>query len=109
MHLSLFQGIITTDGQYWVEQRRFALKHLKDFGFGKVGLEGVIQEEVEELVKQLTKLDSQDIRLLASRCSFFCTLTSSGWRHCLVSLSSIFFGVLLLVRDFNWKIQRSKE
>ena len=51
-----------TEGQDWVEQRRFALKHLKDFGFGKVGLEGVIQEEVEELVKHLIKLNNQDFR-----------------------------------------------
>ena len=31
------------DGQEWTDQRRFALKHLKDFGFGRAGLEGVIQ------------------------------------------------------------------
>ena len=40
------QGIITTDGQEWTETRRFTLKHLKDFGFGRAGLEGVIQGEV---------------------------------------------------------------
>ena len=27
--------------------KRFTLKHLKDFGFGRVGLEGVIQGEVK--------------------------------------------------------------
>ena len=27
-------------------KKRFTLKHLKDFGFGRVGLEGVIQGEV---------------------------------------------------------------
>ena len=59
---SLLQGIITTDGQVWIEQRRFALKHLKDFGFGKVGLHGVIQEEVEDLVKLLSKVENQDFR-----------------------------------------------
>ena len=61
-HNFLLQGIITTDGQVWIEQRRFALKHLKDFGFGKVGLHGVIQDEVEDLVKLLSKVENQDFR-----------------------------------------------
>ena len=56
------QGIITTDGQAWVEQRRFAMKHLKDFGVGKVGLQGVIQGEVEDLVKHLSKVENQDFK-----------------------------------------------
>ena len=30
----------------FVTKKRFTLKHLKDFGFGRVGLEGVIQGEV---------------------------------------------------------------
>ena len=38
------------------------MKHLKDFGFGKVGLQGVIQDEVEDLVKHLSKLENQDFR-----------------------------------------------
>ena len=29
------QGIINTQGKHWETQRRFALKTLKDFGFGK--------------------------------------------------------------------------
>ena len=57
------QGIISSDGQLWQEQRRFALKHLKDFGFGKAGLEGVIQEEAEEIVKHLGQFDRQDFRM----------------------------------------------
>ena len=57
------QGIISSDGQLWQEQRRFALKHLKDFGFGKAGLEGVIQEEAEEIVKYLGQFDQQDFRM----------------------------------------------
>ena len=56
------QGIISTDGQDWVEQRRFALKHLKDFGFGRIGLEGVIQGEVEDLLNYLAKQESKDFK-----------------------------------------------
>ena len=47
-----------------MEQRRFALKHLKDFGFGKIGLQGVIQEEVKDLVQLLSEAQNKDFRLL---------------------------------------------
>ena len=36
---------------------------MKDFGFGKAGLEGVIQEEAEEIVKYLGQFDQQDFRM----------------------------------------------
>ena len=64
------QGIIMTDGPEWTDVRRwnkqicwvlktngwsrchrFTLKHLKDFGFGRAGLEGVIQGEVNIIIK----------------------------------------------------------
>merc|ERR1719167_526270 len=57
------KGIISTDGQEWLEQRRFALKHLKDFGFGKSGLHGIIQEEVDILIKHLMQFQHQDFRM----------------------------------------------
>jgi len=57
------KGIISTDGHEWSEQRRFALKHLKDFGFGKVGLHGVIQEEVDDLIIHLSKFEHEDFRM----------------------------------------------
>ena len=36
---------------------------MKDFGFGKAGLEGVIQEEAEDIVKHLGQFDQQDFRM----------------------------------------------
>ncbi len=47
------KGIVNTDGKLWQEQRRFALQKLRDFGFGNRGLDGVIQDEAEDLVKSL--------------------------------------------------------
>jgi len=41
-------GIIATEGSQWSRQRRFGLKTLKDFGFGKQSLEETINIEVEE-------------------------------------------------------------
>jgi hypothetical protein len=48
-------GIIFTDGQFWAEQRRFALRHLREFGFGRrfPHLEGVVKEEIQDLLDVL--------------------------------------------------------
>lgn len=46
-------GIIQTEGNHWKEQRKFALESLRDFGMGKLSLEGKIQEEVEALLQEL--------------------------------------------------------
>ena len=42
------------NGQEWQEQRRFTLRNLRDFGFGKVSMEGLIQEEVEKCIEMLS-------------------------------------------------------
>ena len=74
------------------------MKHLKDFGFGKVGLQGVIQDEVEDLVKYFLRIKNQDFRYNCDVCinmyvliqaiqngdciwcaSYKCSLVHSGW------------------------------
>ena len=47
------KGIVMSFGKPWVEQRRFALRTLRDLGFGKRTMEGIIMEEVRELTEQL--------------------------------------------------------
>ena len=47
-------GIVFTAGHQWTEQRRFALKTLRDFGFGKKSMENVILDEVNKLVDVLS-------------------------------------------------------
>ena len=44
----VYQGIIWTSGTQWSTQRRFSLKTLKDFGFGKDRIEDSIHFEVSE-------------------------------------------------------------
>nr|AKH03511.1 cytochrome P450 3075A5 [Paracyclopina nana] len=46
-------GIILSNGRYWSEQRRFMLKTLREFGFGKSSMEAGIQEDVKMLIDHL--------------------------------------------------------
>ena len=48
-------GILFSQGNYWREQRRFMLRNLRDFGFGKSEMEDTILDEVEELCDELNK------------------------------------------------------
>lgn len=43
------KGILLTDGDFWVEQRRFLVRHLKEFGFARRGMMEMIQSEAEHL------------------------------------------------------------
>ncbi len=45
-----------TDGDLWKEQRRFTIKHLKDVGVGKSFLEGMILDEIRDLISDLKVL-----------------------------------------------------
>jgi cytochrome P450 len=49
------RGVLFADGKVWSEQRRFALKNLRDFGFGKKSMETAIMEEVKELISNFRK------------------------------------------------------
>jgi hypothetical protein len=41
------EGVVFNHGKKWQEQRRFMLTTLRDFGFGKSSMEGMINEEVK--------------------------------------------------------------
>ena len=48
-------GVLISEGRTWVEQRRFALRTLRDFGFGKAGMEEMIKEEVQLFTEEIKK------------------------------------------------------
>jgi methyl farnesoate epoxidase/farnesoate epoxidase len=48
-------GVFFSNGRLWQEQRRFTLRHLRDFGFGKTSMEGLIHEECEECINSISK------------------------------------------------------
>ena len=53
-------GIAGASGNLWQEQRRFALKHLRDFGLGKQSLDSVIQDEANYTIDLLLKQSHED-------------------------------------------------
>lgn len=46
----LRRGILLVDESFWQEQRRFIMRHLKEFGFARRGMVEVIQNEAEHLL-----------------------------------------------------------
>ncbi|XP_045510385.1 probable cytochrome P450 303a1 [Colias croceus] len=49
------KGVLLTDGELWKEQRRFLIKHLKEFGFGRRGMLEISQSEASHIVKDVFK------------------------------------------------------
>ena len=47
------------DEEDWKAQRRYVLKTLKDFGFGKKGLEGTLVEEADRMGDYFREKDGQ--------------------------------------------------
>ena len=54
-YLTVTPGVAFSDGQEWMEQRRFTLRHLRDFGFGKNTGEELITNELKEFIQGLDK------------------------------------------------------
>ena len=48
--------MIENDGNVWTVQRRFALKHLKDLGFGRKSLDSVMIQEVDEVIDKMLSI-----------------------------------------------------
>ena len=55
--------LIFNDGEEWKSQRRFVLKTLKDFGFGKKSLEGVLLEEADSLADFFREKQGEPIKV----------------------------------------------
>merc|ERR1712032_420043 len=56
-------GIVMTDGKRWTSQRNFAVKHLRNFGFGKKDLEVVIEREASNLVEHILANNGNEMKM----------------------------------------------
>jgi hypothetical protein len=48
-------GVLLTDEEFWQDQRRFVLRHLKEFGFGRRTMAQLVEEEARQLVQAFQK------------------------------------------------------
>uniref|UniRef100_A0A182YQN3 Uncharacterized protein n=1 Tax=Anopheles stephensi TaxID=30069 RepID=A0A182YQN3_ANOST len=55
----LRRGVLLTDEQFWQEQRRFIVRHLKEFGFARKGMTEIIQNEAAQIRKDFEDLVAQ--------------------------------------------------
>nr|APH81377.1 cytochrome P450 CYP3036A1 [Tigriopus kingsejongensis] len=56
------RGLMFSEGDEWLEQRRVTLRHLRDFGFGKTGMEALILNEIQELLEVMETEIGTDVR-----------------------------------------------
>jgi len=57
------RGLIFSVGHEWTEQRRFALRRLRDFGLGKSSMEDLILTEIHQLCNFLDKQIQQPLKI----------------------------------------------
>ena len=56
-------GVLLSQGRGWREQRRFLLRNLRDFGFGKSEMEDTLLDEVDKLCKEYKKVAGEPVCL----------------------------------------------
>ncbi|KYM83976.1 hypothetical protein ALC53_05594 [Atta colombica] len=49
-------GLLVVDDKLWVEQRRFVIRHLRDFGFGRTSMLTIIEDEALKLVEHFKEM-----------------------------------------------------
>lgn len=57
----LLAGFIASEGAQWEAQRRFGLRNLRDFGFGKMSSEVMAHEDIADLIEKFRKDTGQPI------------------------------------------------
>lgn len=53
------KGIMLTDGDFWRDQRRFVMRHLKEFGFARSGMTEMIQNEAKHMLEDFNAFVQQ--------------------------------------------------
>jgi methyl farnesoate epoxidase / farnesoate epoxidase len=79
--LKLFvSGIMFTEGQFWQEQRRFIVRHLKDLGFGKTSVEDMMMDEIHQVLNEIaTTAEADPARIVDFRRKFNIPVINLLW------------------------------
>ena len=58
--------MILADGPAWAHQRRYMLRHMRDFGFGtrNIKLESLMEEEIKDVVDVLNGRKQDEVGIL---------------------------------------------
>lgn len=72
-------GIIMTDGDLWKETRRFSLRHLRDFGYGKANMESSVMDEVHNVIDHLEKRIGTGEEVITFESTFGPAVLSTLW------------------------------
>lgn len=86
-NLTGMEGVVFGEGKTHQEQRRFMLTTLKDFGFGKSNMDGLINEEVRQFCDSadetlISAINKEDVSLqYFSRCKAIKSRIISEYIH----------------------------
>lgn len=73
-------GINTSDGELWEIHRRFLIRQLREFGFGKSSMEQLIIEELDELLKTFEKKEATGTEITGLDSIFRLPVINSLWK-----------------------------
>jgi methyl farnesoate epoxidase/farnesoate epoxidase len=68
---------VQSNGETWEQLRRFALRQLRDFGFGKTSMEHLIVDEVKEVIEWMKVHEGEPIGEIKERMSI--AVVNSLW------------------------------
>ncbi|XP_039763878.1 probable cytochrome P450 303a1 [Pararge aegeria] len=68
------RGILLTDGELWKEQRKFLIKHLREFGFGRRGMSEIAFSEAGHMINDVLEImKNNNSAVIKNMHSFFST------------------------------------
>lgn len=75
-------GVMLTDGELWADQRRFVVRHLKEFGFARRGMVDMIQTEAQHMLADYRQIVSKQNgkALIPMQDAFNCYVLNTLWR-----------------------------
>lgn len=70
---------MVTDEEFWHEQRKFVLRHLREFGFGRRSMTDLLEDEAGEMVKHFKRQILEGNNVFAMRDAFGIYILNTLW------------------------------